>query len=154
VTIAGQTGKVDEIELFTTRMITPDNRLIIIPNTAIFGSVIENITAMPKRRVDVGVGTDYSADLDQTRAVLEKVVADFEDKLEDPESVVMLLELGDSCINWQVRVWASTEDFWAVKQEVTRRVKMALDEAGIGIPFPQRDVNLSPAVIEAVKGRG
>lgn len=154
VNIAGHTGKVDEIELFTTRIITGDNRLIIVPNTAIFGSTIENITAMPTRRVDVAVGTDYSADLDATRAVLEKVIADYDGKLDEPESVVFLAELGASSIDWQVRVWAKTDDFWAVRQEVTRRTKMALDEAGIGIPFPQQDVHLDPAVVDALKARG
>lgn len=153
VNLAGNVGKVDEIELFTTRMITGDNRLIIIPNTQIFGSTIENITAMPTRRVDVAVGTDYGADIDATRKVLEQVIADYDGKLDDPESVVFLAELGGSSIDWQVRVWAKTDDFWAVRQEITRRVKVALDEAGIGIPFPQQDVHLDQAVIDALASR-
>lgn len=154
VNLAGNVGKVDEIELFTTRIITGDNRLIIIPNTQIFGSTIENITAMDTRRVDVAVGTDYGADIDATRKVLEQVIADYDGKLDDPESVVFLAELGASSIDWQVRVWAKTDDFWAVRQEITRRIKVALDEAGIGIPFPQQDVHLDQAVVDALKANG
>ncbi len=151
VTAAGQTGKVDSIELFTTRFITPDNRLIIIPNAAVFGGTIENVTHFDTRRVNVEVGTDYSADLQKTREVLEKVANTVEGRIDDPASQVYLLQLGGSSIDWTVRVWCKTEDFWGVKERLTRDIKDALDAAGIGIPFPQQDVHFDAEVIDALK---
>jgi small conductance mechanosensitive channel len=141
VNVAGQLGKVDEIELFTTTLDTFDNRRIIIPNGEIFGATIENITFHPKRRVDVPVGTAYDADLDKVREVLEKAAEGVPGRLEDEPTQVVLLELGASSIDWQVRVWAPTEDFFPVKEATIRAVKMALDEAGISIPFPQMDIH-------------
>ncbi len=142
VTVSGTTGKVDEVELFTTTLDTPDNRRFIIPNSAIFGSVIENITYHPRRRVDVAVGVSYSADIDKTRQVLIAAANAIEKTLDDPEKVIMLTGLGASSVDWVVRVWANTSDFWAVKEELTRAIKMHLDEAGISIPFPQMDIHL------------
>lgn len=142
VNVAGYVGKVDEIELFTTKIDTFDNRRIIVPNSAVFGSTIENITFHDTRRVDVSVGTDYPANLDETRKVLEAAGENVEGRLPDQEVQVVLDSLGDSSINWEVRVWSKTSDFLAVKQALTRAVKMALDDAGIGIPFPQMDVHL------------
>jgi small conductance mechanosensitive channel len=142
ITVAGQTGKVMEIELFTTALDTPDNRRIIVPNGAILSSVIENITFHPKRRVDVVVGTDYSADLKKTREVLTKAALTVEGRLADEDPIIVLTGLGASSIDWQVRIWAKTEDFWAVKEASTEAVKEALDAEGIGIPFPQMDVHL------------
>lgn len=141
VSVAGELGKVDEIELFTTTLDTFDNRRIILPNSAIFGATIENITFHPKRRVDVNVGVAYEADLDRTREVLENAARSVPGRLEDEEIQVVLLELGDSSVNWQVRVWAPTADYFPVKDATTRAVKMALDEAGLTIPFPQLDVH-------------
>lgn len=141
VSVAGVTGKVVEIDLFTSQFDTPDNRRLVVPNGAIFGSTIENITYHPTRRVDVDVGTEYGADLRATREVLEKVAAEAEGVLPDPAPQVYLKELGDNSINWAVRVWTLTPDFWAVRERVTQQIKDALDEADIGIPFPQMDVH-------------
>lgn len=146
VSVGGTTGKVDEIELFTTTLDTPDNRRIIIPNSQIFGNTIENITFHPKRRVDITVGTSYSADLDEVRSVLTRVATDVEGRLSNEDAIVYLSELGDSSISWAIRVWALTGDYWAVRERLTRNVKVALDEAGIGIPFPQRDVHVPAAI--------
>lgn len=151
VTAAGTTGKVDSIELFTTRFITPDNRLIIVPNSSVFGGTIENVTHFDTRRVNVEVGTDYGADLQKTREVLEKVANTVEGRIDDPASQVYLLQLGGSSIDWTVRVWCKTEDFWGVKERLTRDIKDALDAAGIGIPFPQQDVHFDADVVEALK---
>jgi small conductance mechanosensitive channel len=145
VNVAGQVGKVDEIELFTTTIDTPDNRRIIIPNGSVFGSVIENISHHATRRVDVAVGSDYSADLDTTRDILLRAATNVSGRLDDPEPAVVLLELGASSIDWSVRVWCNSADFWGVKQALTRDVKNSLDQAGIGIPFPQMDVHMDPA---------
>jgi small conductance mechanosensitive channel len=143
VCVAGQTGKVDEIGVFTTIVDTFDNRRFIIPNSSVFGSTIENITHHPVRRADVDVGVSYDADLDKTRAVLEKAAGGVQDVLEDPAPAILLMGLGDSSIDWSVRVWAKSEDFGAVKQRTIQAVKAALDEAGIEIPFPHMEVRLS-----------
>lgn len=144
VKVAGQLGKIEAISLFTTDMDTFDNRRIIIPNSAVFGSTIENITHHSTRRVDVAVGTEYSADLDRVREVLESAAKACPGRLDDPETQVVLLELGSSSIDWSVRVWANTSDYWPVRQALTRQVKKSLDDASLGIPFPQMDVHLDP----------
>ncbi len=142
VEVGGELGIVDEIELFTTAMDTFDNRRIIIPNSSVFGSTIENITYHSLRRVDVAVGTAYEADIDQTRATLEYAIQQTEGGLTDPAPQVVLDGLGASSVDWQVRVWAPTDKFLDVKQSLTRSVKIHLDQAGIGIPYPQMDVHL------------
>jgi small conductance mechanosensitive channel len=141
VKIAGEIGVVDEIERFTTRIDTPDNRRIIIPNAQVFGSKIENITYHEARRVDVAVGTDYLADLDETRQALEAAANAVEGRIGDRDIAVVLSGLGASSIDWEVRVWAPMPDFLAVKQRLTHDVKAALDAVGIGIRFPQIDVH-------------
>jgi small conductance mechanosensitive channel len=146
IDVAGVKGKVQEISLFTTELDTPDNRRLIVPNGSIFGSTIENVTFHPIRRVDVAVGTDYPADLNATRKVLEDAAASVQPQADGKEPQVYLSELGDSSIAWSVRVWTSTEDYWGVKEELTQKVKDALDEAGIGIPYPQMDVHMDGAL--------
>lgn len=137
VTAAGQTGKVQEIGLFTTALNTGDNRHIIIPNGQIFGTTIVNITHNPKRRVDVNIGIGYGEDIDQTRAVLTRAAESVQARLQDEPVVIFLSDLGDSSVNWQARVWATNEAFWDVHQELTRALKYAADEAGLDIPYPQ-----------------
>jgi len=146
VSAGGVTGKVFEVGMFSTTFDTPDNRRIIVPNGSIYGDTIENVTHHSTRRVDVAVGTDYSADLDKTREVLTAAANAVEGKLPDKDVVIYLNELGDSSINWSVRVWAKTSDFWAVRERLTRDVKVALDSANIGIPFPQRDIHIPEAI--------
>jgi len=142
VNAGGVIGKVTEIQLFTTTFDTPDNRRIIVPNALIFGQTIENVTHHDQRRVNVDVGTDYSADLDHVRQVLEAAIPGIPGVLEEPAPQVFLSALGGSSIDWQVRVWCNTGDYWDVHQATVRGVKRALDEAAIGIPFPQMDVHL------------
>lgn len=142
INAGGITGKVFEIELFTTAIDTFDNRRIIVPNGEIYGSTIENITYHAKRRIDVAVGVEYSADIDKTREVLNNAVNSVEGILSDPAPAIVLGDLGNSAVNWTVRGWSPTSDFWPNKEKLTRAVKMHLDEAGIGIPFPQMDVHL------------
>lgn len=142
VSTADVTGKVVEIGLFTTVFDTVDNRRLIVPNGAIYGSTIENITHHDTRRVDVSVGTDYDADLGATRSVLEQAAASIEGGLSDPAPQVYLSELGGSSINWSVRVWSKTSDYWEVKERLTSAIKQALDEREIGMPYPQMDVHL------------
>jgi len=142
VDVAGKIGKVVAIELFTTKLDSPDNRRFIIPNSAIFNDVIENKSFHATRRVDVEVGTDYAANLDETQRILEATASALPQRLQDQSVEAALLALGDSSIAWQVRVWVAADDWWAVKKQLTRDLKVALDEAGIGIPFPQMDVHL------------
>ncbi|QQE11716.1 mechanosensitive ion channel [Planctomycetota bacterium] len=150
ITVSGTTGKVFEIELFTTTLDTPDNRRIIVPNASIFGSTIENITYHPVRRVDVAVGTEYTADIEKTRQILLQAATQSDAVLTDPEPMIYLLQLGASSIDWSVRVWANTEDYWAVREAITQNVKNALDEASIGIPFPQLDLHLDPSAAQTL----
>lgn len=145
INAAGVTAKVNEIELFTTTLDTFDNRRIIVPNGKIYGDTIENITYHPERRCDVNVGVEYSADLDKTREVLTKAAESLDAlnvKGEGRGFQVFLIDLGDSSVNWVVRFWTTGADFWSAKEQLTRAVKQHLDEAGIGIPFPQMDIHL------------
>ena len=142
VKTAGETGVVDEIALFNTRLDTFDNRRVILPNSAVFGSTIENVSHHPHRRADVSVGVDYGADIDETRRILESAVESVTGSLSDPAPQVVLTGLGGSSVDWEVRVWAPASQFGDVKQAAIRAVKLALDDAGIGIPFPQMDVHL------------
>ena len=123
VEIADETGFVKEIQLFFTRLRTRENRLIIVPNGDIFGATIENIFAHDKIRVDCDVGTDYPADIDTTREVLLEAARSVEGRLVDEGEQAALVELGGSSINWQVRVWAEPDDYFRLKQELTRQVK-------------------------------
>ena len=145
ISAAGVTAKVNAIELFTTTLDTGDNRRIIVPNSSIYGGTIENITHHDERRVDVGVGCDYSADIDKTRETLAKAAESLDEKMLKGEGrgyQIVLGDLGDSSVNWTVRYWCLASDYWPMKEALTRAIKMHLDEAGIGIPFPQMDVHL------------
>ena len=143
VKVGGEAGTVYEIDLFTTSLDTTDNRRIIIPNSAIFSSTIENVSHHSKRRVDVNVGTAYEADIDHTRKIFETILQNIDNRLDDPEPQVVLQDLGASSIDWQLRVWCKSEVYWDVKQDLTRTVKYALDREGIGIPYPQMEIHMS-----------
>ncbi|MEQ8317403.1 MAG: mechanosensitive ion channel family protein [Phycisphaerales bacterium] len=153
INVNGVTAKVDEIELFTTTFDTPDKRRIIMPNSSIFGNTIENVSHHATRRVDVSVGTAYDADIDKARETLLEAARNVEGRLPEEEPVVYLGGLGDSTIDWSVRVWVNSADYWAVKERLTRDVKYALDKADIGIPFPQRDVHV-PNTIKVSLDKG
>ena len=150
VEVNGETGTCEHIDLFTCEFRTLDNKKLIIPNGAVFGSTITNYTGYDIRRVDIDVGAEYSADIDATRAALEKAANDIPKMLKDPAPQVFLKALGASSVDWQVRIWCKTEDFWDVWQSTTQACKTSLDAAGIGIPFPQQDVHLDEAVIKAL----
>ncbi|MBL4591702.1 MAG: mechanosensitive ion channel [Phycisphaerales bacterium] len=149
VSAGGVTGKVFEIGLFATVFDTPDNRRIIVPNSTIFDGTIENVSFHDTRRVDVTVGTDYTADIDQTRQILMDTAKACTDVLTDPAPAVVLTELGGSSIDWAVKVWVNAGDFWAVKDQLTRDIKYALDGANIGIPYPQMDIHIDGQVTRA-----
>lgn len=149
ITACGVTAKVTAISLFTTDVDTVDNRRFILPNSSVFGSTIENISFHATRRVDVAVGCDYGADLEETRRALTKAAESIEKGLKDPAPAVVLTGLGASSVDWSVRVWVNASDFWPVKESLTQAVKNHLDEAGIGIPFPQMDVHVDDVFVQA-----
>lgn len=145
VKINDELGVVDEIELFNTTLDTFDKRRIVMPNSQIFGNTIENISHHAERRVDVNVGVEYAADLDKTREVLSAACESLKEKMIEGEGrgyQIYLWELGDSSVNWIVRFWTQADNYWPVREQLTRAVKMHLDDAGLGIPFPQMDVHL------------
>jgi len=150
VEIGSESGTVIEVELFYCVLKTPDAKKKFVPNSQVWGTALTNYSSYPERRVGVDVGTDYGADTDEVRAILQKVAENVEGGIVEPAPAVFLKALGGSSIDWQVRVWCKTEDFWVVYERLTRDVKKALDEAGVGIPFPQMDVHFDPEAVEAV----
>ncbi len=151
VEVNDETGICEHVDLFTCEFRTLDNRKLIIPNGSVFGSTITNYTGYEKRRVDIDVGAEYSADIDATRAALEKAFVKIDGRLADPAPEVFLKGLGDSSVDWQVRVWCKSADYWDVWQSAVRATKLALDEAGVGIPFPQQDIHFDETVVKALQ---
>lgn len=139
---AGVAGVVEEIEIFTTQLRSPDNKTIIIPNASVTGGSITNYSAKDIRRVDMVIGVGYGDDLKRVREVLEEVLAKDDRILDDPAPTIGVMELGDNSVNFAVRPWVKTEDYWGVYFDSTETVKRRFDEEGISIPFPQRDVHL------------
>ena len=149
---AGVMGKVHEIDLFTTSIDTPDNRRIIVPNGSISGSTIENVTFHAHRRVEVVVGVDYSADVEQTRAALQAAAESFPEQTIQGEgrgTAVVMSGLGPSSVDWKVRLWVNSSEYWPMLESLTVEIKKQLDAARIGIPFPQLDVHLHRELAEA-----
>lgn len=144
-------GEVEEIDLFTTKLNTLDNRHLIVPNGQIFGSTITSFTKNQHRRVDVNVGVDYNANVDRTRAVLQASIGQIPGAVNDPPPQVVMSELGDSSVDWQVRVWCEPADYWEVRELLTVAAKKGLDLNGIGIPFPQLELHLPSAVTMSKK---
>jgi len=142
VDVAGESGKVDSMTLVSTSLITFDNKRIIIPNNEVWGNVIENATGRPTRRVDMVFGISYADDIDKARDVLRNIVTSHDKVLADPEPVIQVNELADSSVNFIVRPWSKTEDYWAVYWDIHAEVKRRFDKEGIGIPFPQMDVHV------------
>lgn len=148
IKVAGVEGSVYEVELFTLKINGPDNRRIILPNSQVFSSVIENFTHNAHRRADISVGVDYAADTVSTREVLSRAVRSVPGVLTDPPPDVFLNDLGASSVNWRVSGWCKPSDFGTVKQAICEAVKQELERAKIPIPFPQLDVRLHSAQIQ------
>jgi small conductance mechanosensitive channel len=140
VEAAGIAGVVEQVQILTTILKTGDNKRIIVPNSQIMGSIITNYSANDKRRIDMVFGVSYSDDLDKVRANLEELIAADERILKDPAPVIAVSELADSSVNFIVRPWVATADYWAVFWDLTEAVKKRFDREGISIPFPQQDV--------------
>ncbi len=132
----GEIGVVKEIEIFTTKLTSPDNKEIIIPNGILSNGNIVNYTSEGKLRVDLTFGVAYDADIKQTKDVLMSVLTSNDKVLKDPAPTVAVSELADSSVNFAVRPWCTPENYWGVYFETTENVKIALDKAGIEIPYP------------------
>lgn len=138
----GVVGTVKKIDILHTIIYTPDNREVILPNGPVANSNTVNITSLPTRRVDFAVGIAYDADIKQAREVILNVFKNDSRVLADPAPAVRLTNLGDSSLDLSARVWVNTPDYWDVYWENLETIKEELDKAGIGIPFPQRDVHI------------
>ncbi len=142
VEAGGISGVVQNVGIFSTTLKTPDNRMVIVGNGAITGSAITNFSAYDTRRIDLIIGVDYGDDLKLARSTIERVLQAHDKVLKDPEPTILLMELGDSSIDFAVRPWVKSEDFWVVRSELLEQLKGELEKAGCSIPFPQRDVHL------------
>jgi len=138
----GVSGVVEQVQIFTTIMRTGDNKKIIVPNSQVMAGEITNYSANPTRRVDLVAGCGYDDDLDKVRKVLEGIIAAEDRVLADPAPTIAVSELADSSVNFVVRPWVNSGDYWPVYFELTEQIKKQFDAAGIAIPYPQRDVHL------------
>jgi small conductance mechanosensitive channel len=142
IEVAGGSGKVNDMTLVATTILTLDHRTLVIPNSKIWGDVIQNVTAQKQRRIDMVFGISYSDDIPHAERVMEEIVSGHEKVLDDPEPVIRLHNLGDSSVDFIVRPWVKTDDYWDVYWDITREIKIRFDSEGISIPFPQRDVHV------------
>ncbi|MDH3759503.1 MAG: mechanosensitive ion channel [Gammaproteobacteria bacterium] len=140
INAGGAAGVVDEIGLFATLMHTGDNQRIIVPNSAILGGNITNVSALETRRVDLVFGIGYEDNIGQARDIIMAVMETDERILKDPAPAVAVGELADSSVNLNVRPWVNSGDYWPVRADLLENIKVKFDEAGISIPYPQQDV--------------
>ena len=139
---AGVAGTVEEIQIFTTHLKTPDNKSIIVPNAKLTGDNITNFSAKDTRRVDMTFGVGYSDDLQKVRQILEDILSKDGRVLQDPAPTIGVLELADNSVNFACRPWVKTEDYWGAYFDITETVKKRFDAEGVSIPYPQRDVHV------------
>ena len=142
ITTSGVSGKVQSVDIFYTRLLTGDNKLVVIPNGTLSNSEIENSSHMEKRRLDVTIGVEYSIDYDKVKATLEKIVSEHTMVIPGEEITIYISSFDESCITFGLRVWVPTGDYWNAKFEMMERIKKTFDEEGIVIPFNQLDVNV------------
>ena len=142
VEVAGVAGKVDEVRIFSTILTTGDNKQVIIPNGQVAADTITNYTAKDTRRIDMVFGVGYDDDLKVARDVLTRICSNHPKVLQDPALNIFVLNLGDSSVDFAVRPWSKTEDYWTVWGDVMEQAKVELEAAGCNIPYPQTDVHL------------
>ncbi len=142
VEAAGIAGVVEQVQILTTVLKTGDNKQIIVPNGQIMNSIITNFSANDTRRVDMVVGVSYDDDLDKVRSTIEELVAAEDRILDDPACTIAVSALADSSVNFVVRPWVKTSDYWGVMFDLTEAIKKRFDQDGISFPFPQQDVHL------------
>ncbi len=142
VEAAGVSGFVKTIEVFSTTLRSPNNKIIIVPNSAITGSSIVNYSREENRRIDLVIGVSYNADLKVAKQILTDVVNANEKVLKDPKPNIAVSELADSSVNFVVRPWVKNADYWPTHFALMESIKIELDKANVGIPYPQMDVHL------------
>lgn len=142
VEVAGVAGTVNEVRIFSTILTTPDNKQIIIPNGQVAADTITNYSANDQRRVDIVFGVGYDDDLKVAREVLTRLCTEHPKVLDDPKTKIFVMNLGDSSVDFAVRPWAKTEDYWTVYSDLLEQGKVELEAAGCNIPYPQTDVHL------------
>lgn len=142
VEAAGIAGTVVQVQILTTILKTGDNKQIVVPNGQIMGSIITNYSANATRRVDLTVGVGYDDDIDKVRSTLQNLIDADERILKDPSSLIAVSELADSSVNFTVRIWVNSADYWGVYFGLTEAIKKRFDAEGISFPYPQQDVHL------------
>jgi small conductance mechanosensitive channel len=142
IEVASIAGTVDEISIFSTLIRTSDNRTIAVPNSTFIAQPVTNVTAKPTRRIDLTIGVSYSDDLKTAKAILQRVLAEDSRVLLEPAPAVVVGELGDNAVNFYVRPWVKTADYWSARWDLLEKIKVALEEGGCSIPFPQHDVHV------------
>ena len=143
VEVSGTAGVVEEVNIFSTQLRTGDNKTVIIPNGSITSGTITNYSRKPTRRIDLIIGVSYDADLAKTRNILTQITSDHELVLKDQAVTIGVSELADNSVNFVVRPWVKTENYWPVYFELLESIKLSLDEAGIEIPYPQLSVHVN-----------
>ena len=138
----GTAGTVKEIGIFATTLHSPDNVRIVVPNSAVYGQTIKNFSANDTRRNDMVVGVSYDDDLNKVAEIINRVLASDERVLKDPEPLVAVSEMADSSVNFVVRPWCTKEDYWALRFDLTKKLKEELEAGGCSIPYPQQDVHM------------
>ncbi|MBA6389489.1 mechanosensitive ion channel [Colwellia sp. BRX10-3] len=142
IDVAGVSGIVEEIHVFSTKLRTGDNKAVIIPNGKITSSTITNFSTKPERRLDLVIGVSYDADLAKTKALLTKLTNEHELVLKDKDVVIGVQELAESSVNFVVRPWVTSADYWTLHRDLLEKIKVALDDAGIEIPYPQLSLHV------------
>jgi len=145
VEVAGIAGVVEKITIFSTILRTGDNKEMTVPNGKIYGDVITNYSAKPTRRVDMVFGIGYDDDIKKAKGLIEQVLNDDERVLKDPAPLVAVSELADSSVNFAVRPWVNSADYWSVYFDTHEKIKLLFDQENISIPYPQMDVHLEKA---------
>jgi len=143
---AGIAGTVEKINIFSSTLKTGDNREIIVPNGSIYGGVITNFSARDTRRIDMVVGIGYDSDLKLARTTLEEIINADERILKEPSTLIAVSELADSSVNFVLRPWVNSPDYWAVKFDLNEKIKLTFDEKNITIPYPQMDIHVEKVV--------
>lgn len=151
VEAGGVGGTVTKVSMFNTEMVTPDNRHIIVPNSAITSATITNYSAHDTRRIDLVIGVHYNDDLKVARDTIAGVLQAHSKVLTEPGPQILVMDLADSSVNIAARPWVASADYWAVRSELLEQIKVALETAGCSIPYPQRDFRLHQ-IIENAEG--
>lgn len=142
VSVGGVSGTVKSVDIFNTTIHSPDNQKYIVPNANITTDVITNVTANDSRRVDLVIGIGYDDDIAKAKNILKDIVKNEKRVLEDPAPKIAVSELADSSVNFVVRPWVKTSEYWDVYFDLTEKIKVTFDKEGISIPYPQQDVHL------------